>query len=54
MEQDKKVCNNCWYLSDDFTSVCVNDKSPHCGDFVSKDGSCPLFDLDKKRVTDDE
>ena len=24
----------CKWLSDDFTMVCVNDKSEHCADFV--------------------
>lgn len=27
----------CVWLSDDFTMVCVSDKSEHCADFVDED-----------------
>ena len=48
------ICKNCWYLSDEFTSVCTNEKSPHCADFVLLNQSCPYFDRDEKRANDGE
>ena len=46
-----RVCKNCWYWSDEFTSVCVHDKSIHRGDYVNKDMTCPCFDVDERRYT---
>ena len=45
------VCKNCWYWSDEFTSVCVNDMSINRGDFVNKNMTCDCFDLDERRYT---
>ena len=41
-DKDKK-CETCWYWSDEFTSVCVNEKSEHCADFVSRDDCCEEY-----------
>ena len=43
-------CRTCWWLSDEFTSVCVNDRSSHHGDFVDLDGYCVCYDEDERRV----
>ena len=42
-----KTCRTCWWLSDEFTSVCVNESSPHCADFVLLNDSCPWYDEDE-------
>ena len=44
------VCRNCWWLSDEYTSVCTNESSPHCADFVLLNQSCPYFDMDEKAM----
>lgn len=44
-----RICQFCWFWSDEFTSVCVNDQSPHRGDFVNREDVCPYFDLDERR-----
>jgi hypothetical protein len=36
----KKSCYNCGWLSDKYVSVCCNDESEHCGDFVLSDDVC--------------
>lgn len=35
IELNSRTCTTCKWLSDEFTSVCVNDASAHCADFVS-------------------
>ena len=35
-----QCCGNCRWLSDGFTSVCVNSDSEHCADFVMADDTC--------------
>ena len=35
-----RVCKNCKWHSDDFTSACVNGESEHCADFVSENDGC--------------
>lgn len=35
----KKSCDNCKWRSDEFTSVCVNDRSDRLADFV-EGGEC--------------
>lgn len=42
-KDDDKTCSTCHYLSDDFTSVCVNPDSEHRADFVMADDTCPQF-----------
>ena len=42
-----QTCGNCAWRSDDFTSACVNDRSPRRGDFVSRDGWCPGWEKRK-------
>ena len=38
-------CKNCKWLCDpDMSSVCVNDKSPHCADFVLPNDVCEAFE----------
>lgn len=38
------TCSNCKYLADpDMSSVCVNDASEHCCDFVLPNDSCDHF-----------
>ena len=49
MEQEK-TCRTCWWLSDEFTSVCVNEGSPHCADFVLLNDSCPWYDPDERKT----
>ena len=39
-----KCCKNCYWLSDEFTSVCVNGISEHRADFVSFDDCCPEWE----------
>ena len=46
----ESICRNCWWLSDEYTSVCVNEASPHCADFVLLNQSCPHFDLDERKA----
>lgn len=46
-----KCCENCWYWSDPKTSVCVNDQSEHCANFVGRDDYCPAY---RKRLTLDD
>jgi hypothetical protein len=46
----ENVCRNCWWLSDEYTSVCVNESSPHCADFVLLNQSCAWFDPDEKKI----
>ena len=43
-EKSEKRCWNCKWLSDDFTSVCVNAKSEHRADFVDADDLCAEFE----------
>ena len=43
-------CGDCWWLSDRFTCVCVNEQSSHCADFVRLDDTCPYFDVDTERL----
>ena len=45
VEKIKKTCRYCHYLSDDFTSACVNGDSKRRADFVQKDDTCPLWQL---------
>lgn len=49
----KTICSNCWWLSDRYTSVCVNERSPHCGEFVRLDDSCLFFDADEEKIKAD-
>ena len=46
----KKSCRTCWYLSDPYTNVCVNERSVHCADYVMLDDVCPYYDEDEKKV----
>jgi len=39
-----RVCKNCKWRSDDFTSVCVNDASDHLADFVMPDDGCEVWE----------
>lgn len=39
-----KCCGNCMWLSDDFTSVCVNDDSENCADFVGFEDCCEKWE----------
>lgn len=39
-----RVCKNCRWRSDDFTSVCVNDASDHLADFVMPDDGCEVWE----------
>ena len=43
MDGKKECCETCWYWSDPFTSVCVNDKSRYCADYVEKETYCPEY-----------
>ena len=38
------VCRDCKWLSDSYTSACVNDASDHCADYVAADGTCPEWE----------
>ena len=40
----KPECGCCKWLSNEFTSVCCNDKSHKCGDFVDLGYVCPYFE----------
>lgn len=44
LKQAEKKCETCKWWSDDFTSVCVNDASPHCADFVMADDVCHAWE----------
>lgn len=46
----ESTCRTCWWLSDEYTSVCVNESSPHCADFVLLNQSCPYYDMDEGKV----
>ena len=50
MANVESICRNCWWLSDEYTSVCVNESSPHCADFVLLNQSCTYFDPDEKKI----
>ena len=43
-KQQEHVCKNCKWLSDDFTSVCVNDASDYLADFVMPEDGCPEWE----------
>jgi hypothetical protein len=43
-EKHRKICKNCRYRSDEFTSVCVNADSPKCADFVCENDNCKWFE----------
>lgn len=47
---ERKVCENCRWRSDEFTSVCCNSDSKHCADYVCADDTCEFFERreDKK------
>lgn len=38
------TCGTCKWLSDDFTSVCVNGESERRADFVEKNDWCPNWE----------
>ena len=42
-KENGECCATCRYRSDEFTSVCVNDQSSRCADFVEKDYWCPEY-----------
>lgn len=42
--ENEAVCKNCWWLSDEYTSVCTNENSPNCADFVLHSQTCAWFD----------
>ena len=43
MDGKKECCETCWYWSDPFTSVCVNDKGEYGSDYVEKDFCCTEY-----------
>ena len=45
-------CASCKWLSDDFTSVCVNSDSPRCADFVSADYWCKEYEVKRGTAND--
>ena len=47
-ERDDRVCRNCKWRSDEFTSACVNGDSPNRGDFVMADDTCHEFERDEE------
>ena len=49
-------CEDCWYWSDRYTSVCTNDKSDRYGGFVNYDSFCPMYrrTITKGMMLDDE
>ena len=42
----ERICQNCKWRSDEFTSVCVNGISPNRGDFVMAEDTCHEFEED--------
>ena len=42
--KNKRVCANCKWRSDEFTSVCVNDESEHLADFVTGNMTCEKWE----------
>jgi len=40
----EKLCSNCKWLSDSFSSVCCNSQSEHCADFVEKETVCQQWE----------
>jgi len=40
----EKICENCFWRSCKFTSVCTNDESPHVADFVSNCDTCSQWE----------
>jgi len=44
-EATERVCRNCKWRSDEFTSVCVNADSSKCADFVDADDTCMAFEV---------
>lgn len=49
----ENICRYCWWYSDEYTSVCVNDHSPNHGR-VSPEATCPEFDPDEQRVNHEQ
>ena len=39
-KEQKKTCGTCKWRSDNYMSVCVNERSDHLADFVFHDGKC--------------
>ena len=45
-----KSCRNCWWLSDEHTSVCTNENSPHYAEFILLNQCCAWYDADETRI----
>lgn len=50
----RAYCGKCWWLSDMFTSKCVNEDSPKYGETVRHEDECEYFDEDEEKVKGDE
>lgn len=40
----QRLCKNCKWRSDDYTSVCVNDESDHLADVVEAEQTCECWE----------
>lgn len=47
----QRLCKNCKWRSDEFTSVCVNDKSDHLADFVEAEQTCECWEKRDEQVS---